>query len=61
MSNRKPDVDTWFDRYDNPQNPLVLAVRMRLLECGALCVEVRGVDEAGDPRRVPLKPVSRGG
>lgn len=32
MSNRKPDVDAWFDRYDNPQKPLVLAVRDAVLD-----------------------------
>ncbi len=32
MSNRNPDVDAWFDRYDNPQKPLVLAVRDAVLD-----------------------------
>ncbi len=25
--NRSPEVDAWFERYDNPQKPLVQAVR----------------------------------
>ena len=32
MRNRNPDVDAWFDRYDNPQKPLVLAVRDAVLD-----------------------------
>lgn len=32
MSNRNSDVDAWFDRYDNPQKPLVLAVRDAVLD-----------------------------
>ena len=27
MVQHAPDVDAWFDRYDNPQKELVLAVR----------------------------------
>ena len=27
MGNRNPDVDTWFERYDNPLKDLVQAVR----------------------------------
>ena len=30
--NRNPDVDVWFDRYDNPQKALVQAVRDVILE-----------------------------
>jgi hypothetical protein len=29
--NRNPDVDAWFTAYDNPQKPLVLAVRDTVL------------------------------
>jgi hypothetical protein len=32
MSNRNPEVDAWFDRYDNPQKRLVLAVREAILD-----------------------------
>jgi hypothetical protein len=31
-SNRNPDVDAWFDRYDNPQKELVQAVRTVILD-----------------------------
>ena len=31
-SNRNPDVDAWFDRYDNPQKDLVQAVREVILD-----------------------------
>ena len=31
-SNRNPDVDAWFDSYDNPQKALVLAVRDVVLD-----------------------------
>jgi hypothetical protein len=30
--NRNPDVDAWFDRYDNPQKALVQAVREVILD-----------------------------
>jgi hypothetical protein len=30
--NRNPDVDAWFDRYDNPQKDLVQAVRDVVLD-----------------------------
>jgi hypothetical protein len=30
--NRNPDVDAWFDRYDNPQKELVQAVREVILD-----------------------------
>lgn len=29
---RNPDVDAWFDRYDNPMKDVVLAVRAIILE-----------------------------
>ena len=32
MGNRSPDVDAWFDSYDNPQRDLVLAVRQVVLD-----------------------------
>ena len=31
MSNRAPEVDAWFARYDNPQKELVQAVRETVL------------------------------
>jgi hypothetical protein len=31
MDNRSPEVDAWFDAYENPQKDLVLAVRDVLL------------------------------
>ena len=31
MDNRNPEVDAWFDRYDNPQRELVAAVREFIL------------------------------
>jgi hypothetical protein len=31
-ANRNPDVDAWFDRYDNPQKGLVQAVREVILD-----------------------------
>jgi hypothetical protein len=31
-SNRNPDVDAWFERYDNPQKDLVQAVRDVILD-----------------------------
>ena len=30
--NRNPDVDAWFDAYDNPQKDLVQAVRRAMLD-----------------------------
>lgn len=30
--NRNPDVDAWFDAYDNPQKDLVQAVRRTVLD-----------------------------
>ena len=30
--NRNPDVDAWFERYDNPQKDLVQAVRAVILD-----------------------------
>ena len=35
MSNRSPEVETWFDSYENPQRALVLAVRAVLLDADA--------------------------
>ncbi|MGZ8737326.1 MAG: DUF1801 domain-containing protein [Nocardioides sp.] len=32
MENRDPDVDAWFERYDNPQKDLVQAVRRTILD-----------------------------
>jgi hypothetical protein len=32
VANRNPDVDAWFDRYDNPQKELVQAVREVILD-----------------------------
>jgi hypothetical protein len=32
MGSRHPDVDAWFERYDNPRKDLVQAVRAVLLE-----------------------------
>ncbi len=32
MSNRNPDVDVWFEAYENPQKELVQAVREAILE-----------------------------
>ena len=32
MVQHDPTVDAWFDRYDNPQKPLVMAVRDVVLE-----------------------------
>ena len=31
MGQHDPDVDAWFERYDNPQKELVLAVREAIL------------------------------
>lgn len=31
-TNRNPEVEAWFDTYDNPQKPLVLAVRDVILD-----------------------------
>jgi hypothetical protein len=31
MDNRSPEVDAWFERYDNPQKDLVMAIRDRVL------------------------------
>lgn len=32
MNNRSPEVDAWFDTYENPQKDLVQAVRTVLLD-----------------------------
>lgn len=32
MDNRDPDVDAWFETYDNPQKELVQAVRRTILD-----------------------------
>ena len=32
MAQHNPEVDAWFDRYDNPQRELVLAVREAILD-----------------------------
>jgi hypothetical protein len=32
MSNNNPQVDAWFERYDNPQKDVVLKVRQIILE-----------------------------
>ena len=32
MGNRNPDVDAWFDAYENPQKELVQAVRAAILD-----------------------------
>lgn len=32
MDNRSPEVDAWFETYDNPQKDLVLAVRSIILD-----------------------------
>lgn len=32
MGNRNPDVDIWFENYDNPQKALVEAVRNAILD-----------------------------
>lgn len=32
VSNRNPDVDVWFEDYENPQKELVLAVRRIILD-----------------------------
>ncbi|MDQ4214928.1 DUF1801 domain-containing protein [Microbacterium capsulatum] len=31
VGEHNPDVDAWFERYDNPQKPLVMAVRDAIL------------------------------
>jgi hypothetical protein len=36
---RNPDVDAWFDRYDNPQKDLVQAVRAVILGTDARVTE----------------------
>ena len=35
MNNRSPEVDVWFDTYENPQKELVQAVREALLDADA--------------------------
>ena len=35
MVQHEPEVDAWFDRYDNPQKDLVMAVRDVVLEADA--------------------------
>ena len=32
MTSRNPEVDAWFERYDNPQKSLVVAVRDAVLD-----------------------------
>lgn len=40
MTAHDPDVDAWFDRYDNPQRDLVMAVRDAILEADDRVTEV---------------------
>jgi len=40
MSNRSPDVDAWFERYDNPLADLVQAVREVILAADERVTEV---------------------
>ena len=40
MATHAPEVDAWFDRYDNPQRELVLAVREAILEADERVIEV---------------------
>jgi hypothetical protein len=39
MTKHNPDVDAWFDRYDNPQRELVQAVRDAVLDADARVTE----------------------
>ena len=40
MTQHEPTVDAWFDRYDNPQRELVLAVREAILDADDRVTEV---------------------
>ena len=40
MGTRNPEVDAWFERYDNPQRELVLAVREAVLDADDEVTEV---------------------
>ena len=40
MTAHDPDVDAWFDRYDNPQRDLVMAVRDAILDADDRITEV---------------------
>lgn len=40
MTAHDPDVDAWFDRYDNPQRDLVMAVRDAILDADDRVTEV---------------------
>lgn len=40
MTQHDPAVDAWFDRYDNPQRDLVLAVREAILDADDRVTEV---------------------
>jgi hypothetical protein len=40
MTRHNPAVDAWFDRYDNPQRELVLAVREAVLDADDRVTEV---------------------
>ena len=40
MTKHNPDVDDWFDRYDNPRRELVLAVREAILDADEKVSEV---------------------
>ena len=40
MTQHDPAVDAWFDRYDNPQRELVLAVREAILDTDDRVTEV---------------------
>jgi hypothetical protein len=39
MAQHDPEVDAWFDRYDNPQRELVLAVREAILDADGRVTE----------------------
>lgn len=39
MTKHNPDVDDWFDRYDNPQRELVQGVRDAVLDADARVTE----------------------
>jgi len=40
MAAHDPEVDAWFDRYDNPQRDLVMAVRDAILDADDRVTEV---------------------
>lgn len=40
MTKHNPEVDDWFDRYDNPRRDLVLAVREAILDADEKVSEV---------------------